>query len=156
MIDHPQDPANKYLVHSCVESPDRMNIYNGNATTDGQGLARVELPHYFDALNIDFRYQLTVIGQFAQAIVESEIKDNYFIIKTDKPNVKVSWQVTGIRNDAYAKANPMVVEKEKEDTARGKYLMPELYGQPMEMGIHYVKPVHPRELEGAEPTTKEN
>ena len=147
MIDHPLDPENKYLIHSCVESPDRMNIYNGNATTDAQGWARVELPSYFEVLNIDFRYQLTVIGQFAQAIIEHEIENNHFVIRTDKPNVKVSWQVTGIRNDAYAKANPMVVEKEKEATARGKYLTPKLFGQPEELGIHYMKPIHPQDLE---------
>ncbi len=135
------DPANKYLVHSCIESPDRMNIYNGNVITDGAGSAIVNLPAYFQTLNIDYRYQLTVIGQFAQAIVENEISNNQFTIKTDKPNVKVSWQVTGIRNDAYAKTNPMVVEKEKPANERGKYLEPELYGQPKEKGIHYVKPV---------------
>ena len=140
MIDHPLDPANKYLLHSCVESPDRMNIYNGNITTDATGLATVELPSYFEALNIDYRYQLTVIGQFAQAIVESEIQNNRFTIRTDKPNVKVSWQVTGVRNDAYAKAHPMVVEKEKDVKDRGKYLMPELFGQPPEKGIHYMQP----------------
>ncbi|MFT5722956.1 MAG: hypothetical protein ACI9JN_000061 [Bacteroidia bacterium] len=33
-IDHPQDPYNKYLYHSFIESPDMMNIYNGNAQTD--------------------------------------------------------------------------------------------------------------------------
>jgi hypothetical protein len=140
-IDHPLDPANKFLLHSCIESPDRMNIYNGNIVTDANGSATVELPSYFEALNIDYRYQLTVIGQFAQAIVESEISNNQFTIRTDKPNVKVSWQVTGIRNDAYAKEHPMVNEKEKAPNERGKYLMPELFGQPKEMGIYYEKPV---------------
>lgn len=147
-IDHPLDPANKYLVHSCIESPDRMNIYNGNITTDGSGLAIVEMPGYFQALNIDYRYQLTVIGQFAQAIVEREIQGNQFTIRTDKPNVKVSWQVTGIRNDAYAKAHPMVVEKAKDANDKGKYLMPELFGQPAERGIHY------RPLPGLPPPDK--
>ena len=145
-IDHPMDPANKYLIHSCIESPDRMNIYNGNVITDGSGSAVVNLPSYFQTLNIDYRYQLTVIGQFAQAIVENEISNNQFTIKTDKPNVKVSWQVTGIRNDVYAKSNPMVVEKEKPANERGKYLEPELYGQPKEKGIHYLKPVDPTDL----------
>ena len=42
-IDHPLDPANKYLYHSFVESPDMMNIYNGNATTDASGSAVVQL-----------------------------------------------------------------------------------------------------------------
>ena len=68
-IDHPLDPANKYLYHSFVESPDMMNIYDGNVTTDAHGDAVVELPEWFETLNRDFRYQLTVIGQFAQAIV---------------------------------------------------------------------------------------
>ena len=36
-IDHPLDPANKYLSHSFVESPDMMNIYNGNVVTDASG-----------------------------------------------------------------------------------------------------------------------
>ena len=140
MIDHPLDPANKYLFHSCIESPDRMNIYNGNIITDASGLATVELPGYFETLNIDYRYQLTVIGQFAQAIVWEKIHNNRFVIKTDRPNIEVSWQVTGIRNDAYAKAHPMVVEKEKDAKDRGKYLMPELFGQPPEMGIGYRPP----------------
>ena len=138
-IDDPLDPANKYLIHSCVESPDRMNIYNGNITTDASGSAMVELPGYFEVLNIDYRYQLTIIGQFAQAMVENKIQNNHFTIKTDKPNVEVSWQVTGVRNDPYAKQNPFVVEKEKESFAKGKYLSPELYGQPEEMRIGYVK-----------------
>ena len=104
-IDHPLDPANKYLYHSFVESPDMMNVYNGNVVTDKNGTATVVLPEYFEALNRDFRYQLTVIGQFAQAIVASEMSHNQFTIRTDKPKVKVSWQVTGIRHDAYANAH---------------------------------------------------
>ena len=35
-IDHPLDPANKYLSHSFVELPDMMNIYNGNVMTDAE------------------------------------------------------------------------------------------------------------------------
>jgi hypothetical protein len=139
-IDHPLDPANKYLQHSSVESPDMKNIYDGNVTTDDKGYAEVKMPDYFEALNKNFRYQLTVIGQFAQAIVAEEIHDNRFSIKTDKPNVKVSWQVTGIRNDRYAKAHPVEVEKLKSDGERGKYLSPEVFGQPREMGIGYRVP----------------
>ena len=92
-IDDPLGPANKYLFHSFVESPDMMNIYNGNVTTDGQGNALVQLPEWFEALNLDFRYQLTVIGQFAQTIVATKIANHSFTIQTDKPNVEVSWQV---------------------------------------------------------------
>lgn len=134
-IDHPQDPANKYLYHSFVESPDMLNIYNGNITTDANGDAVVNLPEYFEALNIEFRYQLTVIGTFAQAIIQSEIKDNQFTIKTSQPNVKVSWQVTGVRNDAWAQANRVVPEVKKEPANQGRYLHPELFGQSAELRI---------------------
>jgi hypothetical protein len=134
-IDDPLDPANKYLYHSFVESPDMMNIYNGNVTTDERGQAAVQLPEWFESLNRDFRYQLTVIGQFAQAIVENEVSNHQFTIKTDKPNVKVSWQVTGIRQDAWANAHRIPVEVAKAPADRGFYLHPELFGAPMEKSI---------------------
>jgi len=127
-IDHPLDPANKFLSHSFVESPDMMNIYNGNVTTDATGSATVTLPDYFAALNRDCRYQLTVLGQFAQAIVSRKIAGNSFEIRTDKPGVEVSWQVTGIRQDAYAQANPIVVEESKPAEEQGLYLFPAGFG----------------------------
>ncbi len=142
-IDHPQDPENKYLIHSFVESPDMMNVYNGNIVTDANGFATVTLPSYFQAENINFKYQLTVIGQFAQAIIIKEIADNQFQIQTDKPNVKVSWQVTGVRNDKFANAHPIVPELEKEAKDKGKYLHPDLYGKPETQGIFYVAPPAP-------------
>ena len=132
-IDHPLDPENKYLSHSFVESPDMMNIYNGNVVTDASGTAIVTMPDYFDALNRDFRYQLTVVGeQFAQARVASKMANRSFIIRTDKPNIEVSWQVTGIRQDAWANAHRIPVEEDKPEKERGLYLHPELYQQPIE------------------------
>ncbi len=127
-IDHPLDPANKYLYHSFVESPDMLNIYNGNATTDGSGYVTVTLPDYFEALNQDFRYQLTVIGTFAQAIVSKEVDNNQFTIQTNQPNVKVSWQVTGVRHDKYANAHRVVPEVEKEPEFKGYYLHAKEWG----------------------------
>ena len=127
-IDDPLDPANKYLYHSFVESPDMKNIYDGNVTTDASGVAVVTLPVYFDTLNMEPRYQLTVIGTFAQAIVSKEESGNTFEIKTSLPNVKVSWQVTGIRKDAWANAHRVVTEVEKAPADKGKYLHPELLG----------------------------
>jgi trimeric autotransporter adhesin len=134
-IDHPLDPANKYLFHASVESSEMMNIYTGNVTTDTQGEATVQLPEWFEALNTDFRYQLTVIGVFAQAIVAHEIEQHQFQIRTSMPNVKVSWQVTGVRQDAYAKAHPLQVEQNKPEQERGFYIHPELFGAPQEKGI---------------------
>ena len=80
IIDHPLDPANKYLSHSFVESPDMKNIYDGIAVLDADGRADVELPDWFQALNRDFRYQLTCVGAFAPVYVAEEMHDNRFQI----------------------------------------------------------------------------
>jgi hypothetical protein len=149
-IDHPQDPANKYLVHSFVESPDMMNVYNGNVTTDATGTAIVTLPDYFESLNKDFRYQLTVIGTLAQAYVGAKIHDNAFVVKTNLPNVEVSWQVTGVRQDAWANAHRVVPEIEKESFNKGKYLDPADLGKPESqmIGAEYSKPNTKNTTEG--------
>jgi hypothetical protein len=141
-IDHPLDPANKYLYHSFVESPDMMNIYNGNVTTDGSGTAIVTMPAWFEALNTDFRYQLTTIGQPAQAWIASEIANGSFTIKTSKPGVKVSWQATGIRQDAWANAHRIQVEVDKASRDQGHYIHPELFGYAGEPSIEEMH--HPR------------
>jgi hypothetical protein len=133
-IDHPLDPENKYLFHVAVESPDMKNIYDGNIITDANGNATIILPTYFDALNKDFRYQLTTVGQFAQVMVATEIAGNQFTIKSDKPNVKVSWQVTGIREDAWANANRIMVEVDKVGEEKGKYIHPAAFGKSATMG----------------------
>lgn len=113
-IDHPLDPDKKYLVHSFVESPDMKNIYDGVVTLDENGQAWVELPDWFEALNQDFRYQLTSIGQFAPVYVAQGIQDNSFQIAGGVAGMQVSWQVTGIRHDAYAEAHPILVEEDKD------------------------------------------
>jgi hypothetical protein len=138
-IDHPLDPENKYLYHSFVESPDMKNIYDGNVTTDDNGEAVVDMPDYFEALNSDFRYQLTVLGTFAQAIVAKKIKGNRFVIKTSAPNVEVSWQVTGIRQDAFANKHRIPVEEVKPEIERGYYLHPDAFDKPLSRGVEWVR-----------------
>jgi hypothetical protein len=131
-IDNPLDPAHSYLQHSFVESPDMKNVYDGNVTTNAKGFATVTLPKWFQALNRDFRYQLTPIGHNAwgaRAVVWNEIKDNRFTIRSE-PHVKISWQVTGVRQDPYANAHRIQVVVPKEGSAEGKYMHPQLYGQP--------------------------
>jgi hypothetical protein len=137
-IDHPLDPENKYLYHSFVESPDMMNVYNGNATLDANGEAWVDLPAYFEALNRDFRYQLTAIGGPGPNLyIAQEVQGNRFQIAGGAPGLRVSWQVTGIRQDAYANANPIVVEVEKPAEERGTYLHPEAFGQDRSRSVDY-------------------
>jgi hypothetical protein len=129
-IDHPLDPENKYLLHSFVESPDMMNIYNGNVELDNSGSAVVILPEWFESLNQEFRYQLTAIGRSAPSLhVASEVNGNSFIIAGGRPGMKVSWQVTGVRKDAFAEMNRIPTEVEKAEHERGRYLHPEAFGK---------------------------
>jgi len=135
-IDHPLDPANKYLYHSFVESPDMMNIYNGVVVLDGSGEAVVELPEWFEVLNKDFRYQLTAIGAPGPNLyIAAKVANNRFRIAGGQPGMEVSWQVTGIRQDAWANAHRIPVEVEKSERERGYFIHPELYGGPEEKGI---------------------
>src|SRR6266852_5624940 len=140
-IDHPVDPANKYLYHSFVESPDMKNIYDGVTNLDAQGEAVVQLPAWFGVLNKEFRYQLTCIGGFAPVYIAEEISENRFKIAGGKPGMKVSWMVTGIRQDAWANAHRIPVEEEKPAIERGYYLHPELYGQPPQKSTEWA--THP-------------
>jgi trimeric autotransporter adhesin len=136
-IDHPLDPANKYLYHSFVESPDMMNVYNGTVALDANGEAVISMPQWFDVLNRDFRYQLTCIGGFAPVYIAEELANNQFKIGGGHAGLKVSWQVTGIRRDAWANAHRIPVEEQKDARERGFYIHPELYGAPPEKQIEW-------------------
>jgi hypothetical protein len=129
MIDDPIDPSNKYLYHASVESPDMKNIYDGVLLLDKKGEGMVTMPEWFDALNNNFRYQLTAMGKPMPGLfVAQEISNNSFKISGGKAGGKVSWMVTGIRQDAWAKANPLTVEQNKPGNEKGTYLHPELFG----------------------------
>ena len=131
-IDHPLDPANKYLSHSFVESPDMKNIYDGMVVLDASGEAEVKLPDWFEALNSDFRYQLTCLGGYAPVYIAGEIHDHSFTIAGGRAGMKISWQVTGTRQDAWANAHRVRVEIEKPVEEQGYYLAPELHGESKE------------------------
>ncbi|MCL4741710.1 MAG: hypothetical protein KJZ54_05840 [Phycisphaerales bacterium] len=136
-IDHPLDPTGKYLNHYCTESPQPLNVYSGNVVLDEAGQAWVQLPDYFESINSDIRYQLTTIGGWAPVYVAIEVQDNRFMIAGGQGGMKVSWRVEATRNDAYVRSYGAPVEIEKTDSERGKYLHPEVFGQPEELGIGY-------------------
>ncbi|MCX6032815.1 MAG: hypothetical protein NT169_26460 [Chloroflexi bacterium] len=141
-IDHPLDPANKYLYHFAVESPEVRNLYQGNAALDAAGQAVVTLPDYFDALNADaeFNYQLTCIGGFAPVYIAEKVSGNQFKIAGGVSGLEVSWQVTAIRNDPYLRDHPVQAEVIKNSDEKGTYQYPEGYGQPETAGADYQRP----------------
>lgn len=139
-IDHPLEPANKYLSHSFVESPEMKNVYDGVVLLDANGEAIIELPTWFEALNHDFRYQLTPIGAPAPNLhIAQKISNNRFKIAGGELDLEVSWQVIGIRKDPWAEANRLLVEEEKPANERDYYLHPEVHGQPSEKGIAWAR-----------------
>jgi hypothetical protein len=138
VIDHPLDPKNKLLYHSFVESPDAVNVYDGIAQLDEAGKATVQLPDYFLALNKDFQYLLTAVGQAMPGLyISGEVHRRWwlfgpieFSVAGGSPGGKVSWQVTGVRHDPYILAHPIVPVVEKGPNApvdKGAYLCPECY-----------------------------
>ena len=142
-IDHPLDPANKYLSHSFVESPDMKDVYDGVVVLDDAGQAWVQLPEWFEALNRDFRYQLTAIGAPGPNLyIAQEVSANKFQIAGGKPGARISWQVTGIRRDSWANDHRIPVEEEKPVDQRGRYLYPQGFGHNAESAIGRV-PVKP-------------
>ena len=68
------------------------------------------------------------------------IQDNVFRIAGGEAGVKVSWTVTATRNDAYVRTYGAPVEVDKPERHRGKYLHPELYGQPLDLAIYLFGP----------------
>lgn len=136
-IDHPLDPEHKYLWHSFVESPDMKNIYDGVITLDANGEGVVQLPDWFEALNKDFRYQLTCIGDYAPVFISRTVSNNTFAISGGKAGMEVSWQVTGIRHDPFAEHHRIPVEENKTGDDAGKYLYPTEHGKPESIGIDF-------------------
>jgi hypothetical protein len=138
-IDHPLDPANRFLQHSFVESPDMLNVYAGRVTADGAGAATVTLPEWFGALNRDLRYQLTAVGAAMPNLHVSDEFDGGFAMSGATPGGTVCWQLTGVRQDAWAEAHRIVVELDKPAGQRGRYLNPAEHGQPATRGIDYAE-----------------
>lgn len=151
LIDHPVDPGNRVLVHASVESSERLVTYSGNALCDDAGEARVQLPDWLEPLATDFRFQLTCIGTHAPVYVAGEMRDGAFVIAGGTTGLRVSWQVTGVRHDAWALANILEVELDKPEAERGFYHNPEAFGQTMTSSVHWPRNLglveqHPRSV----------
>lgn len=139
-IDHPLYPAERFLLHSFVESSERKNLYDGTVVLDTTGRATVEVPAWFEALNEAFRYQLTPIGAAAPGLhIAQELNHRRFTIAGGAPDMQVCWQVTGVRKDPWAQANRLRVEQDKCNEERGYFLSPEVYHRSREYGIQHLR-----------------
>lgn len=135
-VDSPLDPGNTSINHAGVGSSEMLNIYSGNAVLDENGEAWIELPDWFEALNCDFRYQIACIGEFASVYIAEEVSDNHFKVAGGNPGMKLSWQLTGVRQDPWAKANSLVVEDKRPANERGYYQHPRVYDRSEEKSIY--------------------
>lgn len=144
-IDHPLDPANRYLNHFALEGPAPYNVYRGNVTLDGAGEAWIDLPAYFSSINRDETYTLTPIGAPMPTLHIAEPAQNgRFRVAGGVPGGRVSWAVTGVRDDAWVRAHGARDEVDKPDALRGTYLHPTLHGAPPQAGEFFrVRPVAP-------------
>lgn len=156
-IDHPDDPANRYLFHYSSESPEVINFYRGAVTLDRDGRALVPLPSYFAKVNEKPSYQLTAVGapmpmlHVAEKISEQALAAGaasgpgddpvvcFFRIAGGAPGGEVSWRVEARRNDPWIRANGAPIELQKTGLEVGTYQHPGLYGQPAELSADVVR-----------------
>ncbi|MDO8632178.1 MAG: hypothetical protein Q7R41_16975, partial [Phycisphaerales bacterium] len=154
-IDHPDDPANKYLLHYSTESPEVLNAYSGTVRLDSAGEAVVELPHYFAKINKDPRYTLTAVGapmpmlHVAEEIDEAALSAGAtadagvaapicsFRIAGGAPGAKVSWEVKAVRNDLWVQNRAVPVEALRNGLSIQTRAMPvEIEKQGIEKGTY--------------------
>ncbi|HYE61143.1 MAG TPA: hypothetical protein VD997_04035 [Phycisphaerales bacterium] len=161
-IDHPSDPANKYLLHYSVESPEVLNTYSGKVELDGHGGATITMPAYFASMNRDPRYTLTPLGAAMPMLhVSQEIDETLlasgtkldpgsavpvctFRIAGGVPGARVSWRVEAVRSDRWVQRHGAPVEADKQGAERGTYQHPEFYGEAADKGLGYVPPAETR------------
>ncbi len=139
LIDHPLDPENMLLRHSCVESPENLLIYRGTARLGSSGETLVELPTYFEALAAEGEASVHVTPRGRPFLTGYDWNPGHTSLTIcGEPNCEVSWMVLADRDDPVTRERPHPVEEEKGPNSkycdRGKLLRPTAYGYPESMG----------------------
>lgn len=138
IIDHPLDPENQYLYHYSMEGPEPYNIYRGTVELDENGSAWVQLPDYFESINVDYNYQLTPIGApMPNLYIAETINNNKFLISGGEAGKQVSWQVTAIRNDPWVQDQNLQAEVPKPQDEVGTFIYPQGFGLSEEFSVNY-------------------
>jgi hypothetical protein len=142
VIDHPQDPENKTLRHTCIESPEALVVYRGKVDLNGEGEAVVELPGYFVSLTKEDEATITLtsVGKPFLTGYEWESDFTSFVVYGD-PGREVSWVVYADRDDPVIHQLARPVEEMKgpdnKFADRGELLYPTAYDYPETMGIEH-------------------
>jgi hypothetical protein len=108
VIDHPQDPANRYLIHACIEGPEAGVYYRGkcvnNKLNESSGCYEsiVSVPDYAKKFT-DFSIQITVMKSFSTYYCE-ELDNGEYIVKTQQPT-EFNWIIFGKRESILIEMN---------------------------------------------------
>jgi hypothetical protein len=121
VIDHPQYPENKHLVHACLEGPEAAVYYRGEAQLV-DGWVEIKLPDYFEKLTRKEgrSVQLTCIAddpadEWCPVLHATRPKNGKFFVGLGSgmhiTDQRFWWQVTAVRKDVPR----LLVEPKKED-----------------------------------------
>jgi len=98
IIDHPDDPSNKYLIHVCLEGPEAAVYYRGKGEITNNASVDIKLPEYVKNLATDFTIQITAVYDGNVKVYNfDEIQNNAFTVYGE--NGKFHWLVIGKRFD---------------------------------------------------------
>lgn len=142
VIDHPIEPGNKILRHFSMESDEPLLVYRGMEKFDKNGEVVVQLQDYISAININYTYNLTPVGEYMPVFISKEVDDKgLFIISGGKEGAFVSWTLYGQRHDAYFQKYPEKLNPEVNKSAEqiGKFLDPRSHSKPLNKGYNAEK-----------------
>ncbi len=112
IIDHPDYPKEKYLVHTTLEGPENGVYYRGKGKLIN-GEASIQLPAYFNSLTKDGSATviLTAVGKEPYLLSYDEFDEKSFKVYGTEPTGEFSWEVKAERQDV----NDLLVEPNKSD-----------------------------------------
>lgn len=109
VIDHPNDPENKYLVHACLEGPEAGVYYRGKGEIVNGTSVVIHLPEYFGTLcnnPDDATIQITHIYDGKVKVFsasEVNLETNTFTVYGE--NGRFNWLVHGKRGNIRVESN---------------------------------------------------
>jgi hypothetical protein len=140
LIDHPLDPENKWLRHTCMESPEPLVVYRGRARLDGGGQSVVEMPKYFVALTKEDQasIHLTPVGR--PFMTGAEWNPGFRSLTVyGEAGREVFWEVLAERDDPVIHQLAQPVEEDKVPEERGYYLHPKAFGLSDTRNVEWVR-----------------